>query len=281
MAAEITAQMIKDLRERTGAGMADCKKALTECAADMEKAIEYLRKKGIASAAKKATRIAVRGDGRAATCTARASACMVEVNCETDFVARNPDFVSFAQGDRDAGGGDQPAVRLAGRDPAPPCSRRRSAIRIEQAKQSGKPEAVIREDRRRPDRQVGQGDLPPRSGVGEGSRGQEGHPRAAHRSRRQDRRERPASAASSASRSARAWRSAPTTSSPRSRSRPARRRVDDGADATRARGRTTGHSGASTARAEQNGDTAARRPAARAAVRAPTSRRQARRSRRG
>ena len=61
MASEVTAQMIKDLRERTGAGMADCKKALTECATDMEKAIEYLRKKGIASAAKKATRIAAEG----------------------------------------------------------------------------------------------------------------------------------------------------------------------------------------------------------------------------
>ena len=59
--ADISAQMIKDLRERTGAGMADCKKALAECAADMEKAIEYLRKKGIASAAKKATRIAAEG----------------------------------------------------------------------------------------------------------------------------------------------------------------------------------------------------------------------------
>jgi elongation factor Ts len=59
--ADITPQMIKDLRERTGAGMADCKKALTECAADMEKAIEFLRKKGIASAAKKATRVASEG----------------------------------------------------------------------------------------------------------------------------------------------------------------------------------------------------------------------------
>ena len=59
--AEVTAQMIKDLRERTGAGMADCKKALTEIAADMDKAIEYLRKKGLASAAKKATRIAAEG----------------------------------------------------------------------------------------------------------------------------------------------------------------------------------------------------------------------------
>ena len=73
--ADISAQMIKDLRERTGAGMSDCKKALAECAADMEKAIEYLRKKGIASAAKKSTRIAVRGHRRHATCTAAASAC--------------------------------------------------------------------------------------------------------------------------------------------------------------------------------------------------------------
>ena len=96
MAAEITAQMIKDLRERTGAGMADCKKALSECAADMEKAIEYLRKKGIASAAKKATRIAAEGTIASYLHGARIGV-MVEVNCETDFVARNPDFVGFAK----------------------------------------------------------------------------------------------------------------------------------------------------------------------------------------
>ena len=59
--AEVTAQMIKDLRERTGAGMADCKKALTECAADMEKAIEYLRKKGIAVGRQEGDRIATEG----------------------------------------------------------------------------------------------------------------------------------------------------------------------------------------------------------------------------
>jgi len=59
--ADVTPQMIKDLRERTGAGMSDCKKALTECAADMDKAIEFLRKKGIASAAKKSARIASEG----------------------------------------------------------------------------------------------------------------------------------------------------------------------------------------------------------------------------
>jgi elongation factor Ts len=95
MAAEITPQMIKDLRERTGAGMADCKKALTECAADMEKSIEYLRKKGIASAAKKATRIASEGTIASYLHGARIGV-MVEVNCETDFVARNPQFKELA-----------------------------------------------------------------------------------------------------------------------------------------------------------------------------------------
>ena len=94
--AEITAQMIKDLRERTGAGMADCKKSLTETAGDMEKAIEYLRKKGIASAAKKATRIASEGMIAHYLHGTRIGV-LVEVNCETDFVARNPDFVTFAK----------------------------------------------------------------------------------------------------------------------------------------------------------------------------------------
>ena len=96
MASEITAQMIKDLRERTGAGMADCKKALVECSAEMEKAIDYLRKKGIASAAKKATRIASEGTVVSYLHGARIGV-LIEVNCETDFVARNPDFLGFAK----------------------------------------------------------------------------------------------------------------------------------------------------------------------------------------
>src|SRR6266508_3935222 len=94
--AEITASAIKDLRERTGAGMSDCKKALVECAADMDKAIEYLRKKGIASAAKKATRVASQGTVVSYLHGARIGV-MVEVNCETDFVARNEAFVAFAK----------------------------------------------------------------------------------------------------------------------------------------------------------------------------------------
>ena len=140
MASEITAQMIKDLRERTGAGMADCKKALSECTADMEKAIEYLRKKGIASAAKKATRIAAEGTVAQYLHGSRIGV-MVEVNCETDFVARNPDFVGFAK---------EIAMQIAALNPQyvsqdeipAAVLENEKAIRIEQAKQSGKPEAV-------------------------------------------------------------------------------------------------------------------------------------------
>ena len=139
--AEVTAQMIKDLRERTGAGMADCKKALAECAADMEKAIEYLRKKGIASAAKKATRIASEGTIAQYLHGSRIGV-MVEVNCETDFVARNPDFLTFAK---------EVAMQVAALNaqyvsqeeiPASVLEKERG-IRLEQAKQSGKPEAVL------------------------------------------------------------------------------------------------------------------------------------------
>ncbi len=140
MAAEITAQMIKDLRERTGAGMADCKKALTECAADMEKSIEYLRKKGIASAAKKATRIAAEGTIAHYVHGSRIGV-MVEVNCETDFVARNPDFVAFAKEVAMQVAALNPSYVSQDEIPAAVLEKEKS-IRIEQAKQSGKPEAV-------------------------------------------------------------------------------------------------------------------------------------------
>ena len=139
--ADVTAQMIKDLRERTGAGMADCKKALVECAADADKAIEYLRKKGIASAAKKATRIASEGTVVSYLHGARIGV-LVEVNCETDFVARNPDFVEFAK---------EIAVQVAAMNPQyvsqdeipPAVLAKETEIRTELAQKSGKPEAVI------------------------------------------------------------------------------------------------------------------------------------------
>jgi translation elongation factor Ts len=93
----ITAGMVKELRERTGAGMMDCKKALTESNGDMEKAVDYLREKGLSAAAKKASRIAseglvesyIHGGGRIGV--------LLEVNCETDFVAKTDDFKSLVR----------------------------------------------------------------------------------------------------------------------------------------------------------------------------------------
>jgi elongation factor Ts len=90
--AEITASLIKDLRERTGAGMADCKKALVETAGDMEKATDFLRKKGLASAAKKSGRAASEGAVTSYVHAGGRIGVLLEVNCETDFVARTDEF---------------------------------------------------------------------------------------------------------------------------------------------------------------------------------------------
>jgi elongation factor Ts len=91
--AEITAALVKDLREKTGAGMMDCKKALIENGGDIEVAIDWLRKKGLAAAAKKSGRVAAEGlIGVASTSNA---AAMIEINAETDFVARNETFQAF------------------------------------------------------------------------------------------------------------------------------------------------------------------------------------------
>ncbi|MEG6521677.1 translation elongation factor Ts [Desulfotomaculum sp. 1211_IL3151] len=95
--AEISASMVKELRERTGAGMMDCKKALTEVAGDMEKAIEFLREKGLAAAAKKAGRIAAEGIIEAYIHGGGRIGVLVEINCETDFVAKNEDFRNLAR----------------------------------------------------------------------------------------------------------------------------------------------------------------------------------------
>ena len=95
---QITASMVKELRERTGAGMMDCKKALQETAGDIEAAIEAMRKSGVAKAAKKAGRIAAEGTIVVAADKAGAAALILEVNCETDFVARDENFQNFAQG---------------------------------------------------------------------------------------------------------------------------------------------------------------------------------------
>ncbi len=90
--AEINANMVKELREKTGAGMMDCKKALAESGGDFGKAEEFLRKKGLAAAAKRAGRVASEGLVQSYIHMGGKIGVLVEVNCETDFVARNEDF---------------------------------------------------------------------------------------------------------------------------------------------------------------------------------------------
>jgi elongation factor Ts len=92
----ITAAMVKELRERTGAGMMECKKALEAAAGNIETAIEDMRKSGMAKAAKKAGRVAAEGIVALAASSDGRHAALVEVNCETDFVARGDDFINFA-----------------------------------------------------------------------------------------------------------------------------------------------------------------------------------------
>ena len=95
--ANITSQMVKELREMTQAGMMDCKKALVEAAGDMDKAVEWLREKGLAAAAKKAGRIAAEGVVASYITDDAKVGVVVEVNCETDFVAKTDNFINFSK----------------------------------------------------------------------------------------------------------------------------------------------------------------------------------------
>jgi elongation factor Ts len=95
--ADISAKQVKELRDKTGAGMMDCKKALKETDGDMEKASEWLRQKGITSAAKKEGRVASEGLVHSYIHTGGRVGVLVEINCETDFVARHEDFKALAQ----------------------------------------------------------------------------------------------------------------------------------------------------------------------------------------
>ncbi|WP_206810209.1 translation elongation factor Ts [Paradesulfitobacterium ferrireducens] len=95
--AEITAALVKELRERTGAGMMDCKKALAQTDGDMDKAIDFLREKGLAAAAKKEGRVAAEGVVEAYIHGGGRIGVLVEVNCETDFVARGEEFKLFVR----------------------------------------------------------------------------------------------------------------------------------------------------------------------------------------
>jgi elongation factor Ts len=111
--AEITASLVKELREKTGAGMMDCKRALGETQGDIEGAVDWLRKKGLAAAAKKAGRIAA--EGLVGVATSGTAGAVVEVNSETDFVARNEAFQNFVRqvADLTLANGEIEAVKAA------------------------------------------------------------------------------------------------------------------------------------------------------------------------
>jgi elongation factor Ts len=139
---EVTATLIKDLRERTGAGMSDCKKALVEVGGDVDKAIDYLRAKGLSKAAKKAGREATEGAVVSYIHGGGRIGVLVEINCETDFVARNEDFQGFT---RDV------ALQIAAMNPqfvrkdevTEDVVAHEKSVLLAKAAESGKPEAVV------------------------------------------------------------------------------------------------------------------------------------------
>nr|WP_293173543.1 translation elongation factor Ts [Nannocystis sp.] len=142
MAITVTPVMIKELRERTAAGLMDCKKALTETDGDIDKAIEFLRKKGLANAAKKAGRLASEGVVTAYVHSNNRVGVLLEVNCETDFVAQTPDFKQFcADVSMQIAAMNPAAVRREDMDTTKVESER--ALLREKALAEGKPEKMV------------------------------------------------------------------------------------------------------------------------------------------
>lgn len=139
---EISAGMVRDLREKTGAGMMDCKKALQDTNGDMDKALDLLRQKGLAKAMKRAGREATEGMVHAYIHGAGRMGVLVEVNCETDFAAKSEDFVEFAK---------NIAMHIAASSPLgverehipQDVIEREQAICLAQARESGKPENIL------------------------------------------------------------------------------------------------------------------------------------------
>ena len=140
--AEITAALVKELRERTGAGMMDCKKALSATDGDLEKAIDFLREKGLAAAAKRAGRVAAEGLVEAYIHGGGRIGVLVEVNCETDFVAKTDAFKELVK---------DIAMHIAASNPSylkreevPTAElEHEQAVLAEQARNEGKPEKII------------------------------------------------------------------------------------------------------------------------------------------
>lgn len=140
--ADITSDMIKELREKTQAGMLDCKKALMECGGDMEKSVEYLRKKGLASANKRMGREAREGIIASYIHTNSKLGVLLELNCETDFVAKNADFRELAKEISMQVAASSPLYVDIEDVPAEELEKEKDIYR-DQMKDSGKPEQVV------------------------------------------------------------------------------------------------------------------------------------------
>lgn len=141
---DISAQDVKKLREQTGAGLMDCKRALADAAGDPEKAARLLRERGIAAAAKRSARATREGAVYAYIHPGNRIGSMVEVDCETDFVARSPGFVELAKDLAMQVAGHQPAPRYLTRDDVPPeVIRAEKEIYATQARNEGKPDKII------------------------------------------------------------------------------------------------------------------------------------------
>jgi len=139
---EVSASVVKELREKTGAGMMDCKKALAESQGDLQKAVDYLRQKGLAAAAKKAERLAADGAVGAYVHPGGKIGVLVEVNCETDFVARTAEFQTLVKDIAMQVAAANP--RYIRREDVPPAELdKEKQIYRQQAVETGKPEKVI------------------------------------------------------------------------------------------------------------------------------------------
>ncbi len=139
---EVNATLVKELREKTGAGMMDCKKALAETAGNLEKAVDYLRQKGLAAAAKKADRIATDGAVGAYVHPGGKIGVLVEINCETDFVARTNEFQSLLKDIARQVAAASPRFLRREEVSGEELEKERSIYR-QQALESGKPEKVV------------------------------------------------------------------------------------------------------------------------------------------
>jgi elongation factor Ts len=141
-AMEVSASTVKELRERTGAGMMDCKKALAETGGDLQKAVDFLRQKGLAAAAKKADRAATDGAVGAYVHPGGKIGVLVEINCETDFVARTAEFQALLKDIAMQVAAANPRVVRREEVPAEELEKEKTIYR-QQALDTGKPEKVI------------------------------------------------------------------------------------------------------------------------------------------